>query len=953
MQELYQQLKDNIKGDLHFDAISRKIYSVDASIYEVEPLGIIIPKDKIDLLNALKIAAEHKVTVIARGAATGITGSCLGKGLIIDTSKYLNNILEINIMEEYAIVEPGVVQDRLNEKLAPLGYRLGPDTSTGNRATIGGMLGNNAAGARSLYYGRMVDHVEEVELALAGGRLISFGPLDTLQYDRKKQQAGIEGHIYREVDQIINTYKDAINTHFPKIPRRVSGYNLDELINASSLNLSKVIVGSEGTLGIATKIKVKIVKKPRHTGLCVVHVRDTIHSMHSIPQMLAFQPLSLEMIDDKVLKAARLSPVVHQKLDWLKESPQAVFVAEFEGASLNEVEAKLQQFSKAIKRLNVGYAHVQLLDPIQMSHVWEVRRAGLGLLLSKRSYNRAIAFIEDISVAPDRLSSFMDKFCKYLRRIGKEAGIYGHAGSGCMHIRPYLDLRSPSEIQLMAEIMQNVSTMVVEHGGAMSGEHGDGLIRSWLNEKLFGTEVYQAFKTLKTAFDPNHLMNPGKITDGPPLTQDLRMSPETKHISIPTFLDFSAEGGFELAADLCNGNGQCRKAEGVMCPSFQATGDEYDTTRARAQALRSIIHGKMPLQEFTGKELHNVLDLCIECKGCKRECPSQVDMAKMKSEFLFQYQQKHGYRLRNRIFAGIHTFNQFSSIFPSLFNHLIKSRINKKLFDWMGITTKRELPNLASQTFSKWFKKQKQNQFIKKVALFNDTFTEYNQPNIGKSAFKVLGALEYEVILINGQCCGRPLISKGFLKQARAKAIEVIENLYNIVCQEITIIVLEPSCMSAIRDDYKGLLGSTELSKKLERVIANTCSFDEFFHRHIHEEKLPFRIPKQKKALVHGHCHQKALVGMDATIEALKVMGYEVSEIESGCCGVAGAFGYEKEHYDISMKIGELHLLPAVRNASAETVIVASGMSCRSQIQHGSQRNALHLAEAIAARIKE
>lgn len=950
MKEFFKQLKQQIAGEVHFDPLTRKIYSVDASIYEVEPIGIVIPKDKRDLRLALKIAAEFGISVTARGAATGITGSCLGKGLIIDTSKSMDQILEINIAEEYAIVEPGVVQDRLNDVLSPLGYRLGPDTSTGNRATIGGMLANNSAGARSLFYGCMADHVMEVELALTGGHLLTLKPLNQSDYAAKRQLSTQEGHIYREVYRLLDTYHDEIEAHFPKVPRYVSGYNLGRL-KGSGINLSKIIAGSEGTLGIATEIKVKIAKKPRYTGLCVIHVRDTILAMHALEHMLTFKPLALEMIDDKILNTARESPSVKHKIGWLIDNPQAVFVAEFEGASRSDVEDKIHTFSTAIRKLNVGYAHVTILDPDKITQVWDVRKAGLGLLLSKRSYNRAIAFIEDISIAPEKLSSFMEQFTKYLRRIGKEAGIYGHIGSGCMHIRPYIDLRSPDEVRRMREIMETVSTMVLDHGGAMSGEHGDGLIRSWLNEKMFGPDLYKAFKELKAAFDPLHLMNPGKITDGPPLTQDLRLSPESKLVHIPTFLDFSAEGGFELAADLCNGNGQCRKAEGLMCPSFQATGDEYDTTRARAQSLRSIIHGKLPIQELTGKALLDVLDLCLECKGCKRECPSQVDMAKMKSEILYQHKKKHGTNIRSRLFAHLHTINKIASPFAPLFNAMSRSKPSKKLMDILGITQKRELPELAKERFSTWFKKQPRNLRTEKVALFNDTYTEFNQPEIGMAAYKVLSALGYEVILINGFCCGRPLISKGFLEEAQKQANTVIENLFPYAFQNIPIVTLEPSCISALRDDYKGLISD---KKKLEETTALITSFDEFIHSHIQEGKLPLKFyPQDEKVLVHTHCHQKALLGSEKTLEVLKAAGFDVQEIASGCCGMAGSFGYEKEHYDISMRIGELHLLPTVRNASLETTIIASGMSCRSQIHHGTSRQALHLAEALKRRMKD
>lgn len=947
MESFFQTLKREMKGDVYHDPLTCSIYSVDASIYEVTPLAVVLPTDKNDLLNALNIAAEFHVPVTARGAATGITGSCLGPGLIIDTSKHLHHILEINIEQEYAVCEPGVVQDRLNEALAPHGYRLGPDTSTGNRATLGGMLANNSAGARSLIYGCMADHVAEVELALSGGELLTFSQVGTEEWENKRGQQDREGHIYREVFQILRKYRDAILTRFPQIPRHVSGYNLDRLLTAPPLNISQLIAGSEGTLGIATKIKMNIARKPRFTGICVLHLQETLRAMRSIHEMLAHHPIALEMIDDKILNAARLSPVVRHRLGWLAGNPESVFVAEFEAEDPHSLQTKLQTFAKEMSARSIGYAQVILTDPQQIASVWEVRKSGLGLLLSKRGYSRAIAFIEDISIAPEKLADFMTEFSTYLKSIGKEAGIYGHIGSGCMHIRPYIDLRKAADLSLMREIMERVSSMVLAHGGAMSGEHGDGLIRSWLNKKMFGHDLYQAFKELKTAFDPDNLMNPGKIIDGSPLNENLRLSPETKHVPIDSFLDFSKEGGIELAADMCNGNGQCRKKESVMCPSFQVSDNEYDTTRARAQSLRAIIHGKLPIEALKGRALYDVLDLCIECKGCKRECPSQVDMAKMKAELLYQYQEAHGYSLRNRFFAYLPTFSRLASPFAALANGLAATSLFKRGLAWLGIAPERSLPALAKERFSTWFQQQQQTPQIKTVVLFNDTYTEFYEPHIGQAAYKVFKALGYEVLLANGMCCGRPLISKGLLKQAKANAISFVEKLNEMVNENRSLVVLEPSCASVFSDDTDGLLGK---DPQLERLRSHTLSFDEFLHQHLVEGQLPLPFhDTQQNIWVHGHCHQKSLVGIKISLEVLQgISGFSVHEINSGCCGMAGAFGYEKEHYDFSMKIGDLKLFPQVQALHNKDLIIANGFSCRSQIKDGTPKRAIHLAEVIA-----
>ena len=937
-----------IFGEVRSDPISKQVYSVDASIYEIEPIAIVLPKDKNDVINAVKIAKTHGIPVTARGAATGITGSCLGRALIIDTTKYLNHILEVNPSKGYAICEPGVIQDQLNEELGKQGYRLGPDTSTGNRATIGGMLGNNAAGSRSLKFGCMVDHVLEVELVLASGELISFAEVDEQTWKHKRGLLNTEGKIYREIHEIRQKYSQEIANRYPNIPRRVSGYNLNELIKPQPLNISKLIVGSEGTLGIATEIKVNICPKLKATSLCVLHFNNMIQGMHSIEAILQYHPIAVEMIDRNIIAMGRLAPKMKDKLDWLIGDPESVFIVEFEGENLDHAEQKSTAFADAMKQKNIGYAAVCLSNPSIMSHVWEVRKSGLTLLLSKRSYQRAVAFIEDVTVAPERLPAFMDDFCYYLEQQGKTAGIYGHVGSGCMHIRPYMDMRKEEELEKMEKILLDVSNLLLKHQGALSGEHGDGLVRSWLTKKMFGEKLYQAFVDLKKAFDPDNKMNPGKIVHPDPFLDNLRLSPATSIIEPKTFLDFSKEGGFSLAADLCNGNGLCRKSDNVMCPSFQATNDEYHSTRARAQTLRAIFHGKLPIEELSGKGLHDVLDLCLQCKGCKTECPSQVDMAKMKAEALFHYQKKYGLSWRDRLFANIRTLNQLSFPISNVFNSFIETKMMHSILNRLGVAAKRQLPLLAKQRFSTWYKKHGKKSKGKKVVLFSDTFTEFHAPEIGIATIKILTCLGYEVIVFSQECCGRPLISKGLLPQAKKRAEKLVQKLVPFALQQIPIIGLEPSCILTIKDDFHGLLGVEHSS--LQAVSQVAITLDEFLASHIKNGSLPLVFNQKKQNfLVHGHCHQKALIGTGPTLAALRAIPEAVvTEIPSGCCGMAGSFGYEEEHYDLSMKIGELRLLPAVRQSALDTLIVANGFSCRHQIAHGTKRSSLHLAEAIA-----
>ena len=946
---LEQELRAALTGEVRFDPVTLKIYSVDASIYEIEPIGVAIPKNREELIAAVKIAYRHQVPVIARGAATGIAGGCIGKGLIIDTSKYLTQVLEINYEEEYALCEPGVVQDTLNGLLSPKGYRLGPDTSTGNRATIGGMTANNSAGARSLKYGKMVDHVEAVEIVLANGDCCTLQQLDAAGWQERKQLQTAEGRLSRAgSNQSHVSACDRIA--FSRIPRIASGYTLDHLIPQLP-NLAKLLVGSEGTLGLVTAIKVKIVKKPRCTGLTILHFHSMIEGMSHLTRLLEFHPIAMEMIDRQIIRMGRLSPSMQNRMDWLQGDPEAVFAVEMEGDTPQQVEEKLAHFEEEMRQSKIGYAWTRLLHQEQMDNVWAVRKSGLGLLLSKRSYSRAIAFVEDVSVAPEKLALFMQKFKDCLKSHNKEAGIYGHVGSGCMHVRPYIDLREPQELQLMQQLMEQVSDLVLEYGGAMSGEHGDGLVRSWLNQKMFGDTLYQAFREVKGAFDPENRMNPGKVVEGPPLLENLRLSPELKRETIPTFLDFSREGGFELSADLCNGNGMCRKKETLMCPSYHATHDERDTTRARAQTLRSLVNGRLPLSALTSDAVMEVLDLCLECKGCKRECPSQVDMAKMKAELLYQHQEAHGYSLRSRLFGSLASINRLFHPIAPLFNWINRSwignKIGKKLLKAIGIAPQRELPALAKQRFSSWVKEQPVVEREKQLVLFNDTYMEFNVPEIGQAAYKVLTALGYQVIVPDWRCCGRPLISKGLLRQAKNHAEALVELLLPYARRGLPIIGLEPSCILTLKDDFVGLLGASHPA--IDQLVSCCTTFDEFLDTLVKEGQFNLKLREATgQLLLHGHCHQKSLVGTAPTLNVLRALGkLDVKEIPSGCCGMAGSFGYEAEHYQISMAIGELHLFPAVRGSPPETLLVADGISCRSQIAHGTGQRAPHLAEFL------
>ena len=916
------ELRHTTSCECRFDEISRLIYSVDASIYEVKPLGIILPRSEEDLKRAVDILSRNQIPIIPRGAATGITGGCLGEGVIIDTSKYLKQIDQVDLNRRCIRCQPGVVQDDLNAYLAPYGYRLGPDTSTGNRATIGGMVANHAAGARSLHYGTMVDAVEALSLILATGETLHLGSLSEVEWNEKLSLKTVEGTIYRAAEKIRKNYKIAIETQYPPLPRRASGYTLDQLIKPFPLNMAKLIVGSEGTLGAIANVTLSIAALPSHLELCLLGFDSILSAMDAVPTLLAESPVSLELMDDKILTAGTHAPSLRGKIEWLQKIPGALLVAEFQNTKAQQIAERFSHYP------GVKFTRA-MRDTHEMHNFWELRKAGLGLLLSKRSYSRAIAFIEDISIPPKHLTSFMRWFLDYMKSLNKEAGIYGHVGSGCLHIRPYIDLRSPQEIQLIKKAMQEITDQLVKVGGALSGEHGDGLIRSWLNEALFGREIVEAFHLLKKAFDPLALMNPHKVVDPVPVDRFLRKSPSSQ---IKTFLSFEKEGGLELTVDLCNGNGICRKKEGVMCPSYQVTEDEYDTTRARAVTLRNALRHNTLEQE----DLHEILALCIQCKGCKTECPSQVDMAKLKSETLYHYHNKWGASLRDTLFAHIDTVNKWLFPLRKLQRIIASSSLGKALLSLGGFTG--PLPQFAKERFSNLIKSVLQPTG-KPVILINDTYMEFYCPEIGLAAVHVLNRLGYQVIVPPWNCCGRPAISKGFLKHAKKNA----ENLWVILNEytqdNIPLVGLEPSCLFTLWDEFHALLP--------EKKTLSCQLFDSFV---LQQVPLKIRIPQS--VALHGHCHHKALQGMQDTLELLRSFkNVKVTEIPSGCCGMAGSFGHEKEHAEFSRRIGELTLLPFIRKLPKDTCIIANGFSCRSQIVEHTGRKALHLAEWLASTI--
>ena len=946
--EIEAELKKRVEGDIYFDRYSRLLYSTDASIYQIEPIGVVVPRHKGDVQAVVELANKFSVPVLPRGGGTSLAGQTVGHALVLDFSKYMQNVLEVNQEELWCRVQPGLVQDELNAYVRSMGLQFGPDTSTSNRATIGGMIGNNSAGAHSLTYGKTLDHVIELTVLLSDGSEVVLKELSSDALEGKSQANSLEGRVHREVARLAQEHRSEILARYPKIMRRVSGYNLDEFIKPQPFNLSRILVGSEGTLGMVVEAKMRLVPKPKWTALDVIHFDDDLEALRASQAILETAPYALESTDKMILNLARGNIVQSQRLGFVQGNPSSLLMVEYAGDTEAQVKEQVYKLEEVRKAQHIGYAATLAFKPEEVKAVWGVRKAGLGLLLGTKGDKKPIAFVEDTAVAPAKLPEFIKRFREIITRHDAIAGYYGHCSVGCMHIRPLIDLKEASEMKKMVSIADAISDLVLEFNGAMSGEHGDGLARSHFNQKLFGAVLYEAFRQVKRVFDPKNLMNPGKIVDAPAMTESLKISPRYQTWQPETTLDFTGQGGFARAVEMCSGMGECRKKlDGTMCPSYMGTLDEEHSTRGRANALRAVLSGKVPKEEFTGKRLHDVMDLCLECKACKAECPSNVDMAKLKYEFLDHYHRVNGLPLRNRLFGGIERLNRIGSQFAPLSNWVVGSGLNRWLMEKLaGIDRRRPLPQFAGVTFEDWFdgRKPEGDGAKGEVVLFHDTFNNFNTPNVAVATTRLLERLGYHVLLVNKRCCGRPMISKGMLGEAKNNAAWNVDQLAEYAERGVPIVGMEPSCLLTLRDEYPDFLRTNDA----KLVARNSFLLEEFLLQERDTGKVSLSFGANgRKALLHGHCHQKALVGTVPTVALLKGAGFEVSEVDSGCCGMAGSFGFEKEHYDLSLTIGNRRLAPAVKSASAEVEIVAPGISCRQQIEHLTGRKAKHTAEVL------
>ncbi len=981
-------LLKEVSGEVRFDRISRALYSTDASVYQIVPLGVVIPKTEEDIIAVVRICGRFGVPITPRGAGTSQAGQAIGPGIQIDFSKYFNRILEINAQERWVRVQPGCVLDDLNQEVIPFGLQFPHDISTSNRATIGGMVANNSSGARSVIYGKTIDHVLELRVVFSDGSVVRARSLDERELEAKCGQQGLEGNCYQVVRRLAQEHSQEIERRYPKILRRVGGYNLDRFVRGTGpFNLAELLVGSEGTLGITLEAKLRLVELPKAKALLVVQFADLLQALSATPAILAHQPSAVEVLDKYILDSTRLNAEAARLRDFLTGDPAAILIVEFYGDSPEQLPARLDHLEADLRSRNVGYHYHRANEAVAQARIWKLRKAALGLSMAEKGDTKAISFVEDSAVAPERLRDYIAELLALINRHGTKAGVYAHASVGCLHVRPVIDLKTEDGVRRFAAIAVESAELVLKYGGAISGEHGDGLVRSPFQEKMYGPAIYNAFREIKRTFDPRNIFNPGKIVDAPPLTANLRYGPAYVTPDVPTTFDFSVDGGLLRAAELCSGVGECRKKQGTMCPSYQATREEIHSTRGRANALRMAITGQLGFNGFTDPAIKEVLELCLECKACKSECPTNVDMARLKAEFLHQYYKKHGLPWRNWLFANISGISWWTWRLGPVAKWMARSRLGS----WfgqrlLGIDRRRTLPPFASKTLSEQAhelrRKRRGNEPARfeqraDVWLFPDTFVNYFEPDVGLAAEEILRNLGYTVTfgmthfdelplgyayrLSSLHCCGRPLISNGMLSQAVEFASHNVGLLSCHASEGRAIVGCEPSCILTIKDDYPALLRGRE--RKNAKAVAAACfTFEEFLETAISNPKpgtqeaglgLEFRAGP-KKILVHGHCHQRALVGMEPTLRLLRrIPGAEVIDLDAGCCGIAGSFGYEKEHYEISRLIGEQRLFPAIREADADTVIVASGFSCRQQIQHFTGRTALHPAQLLGSLLPE
>lgn len=948
---LEADLRSEIRGEVRFDARARTLYATDASPYEIEPIGVVLPVDRDDTVATVRVCARHGVPLVPRGGGTSLAGQTVGRAVIVDVSKYLTGILEIDASARTATVEPGVIRDALNDRLAPLQLQFTPDISTTNRAAIGGMVANNAAGTRSIKYGKSVDQVVAMTCVLADGSIVRFGEVDDATLEAKASQDDLEGGIYRTVRQVVTDHEREIVDRYPKVMRRVGGYNLDEFVEGRPFNLAKLVCGSEGTLALILDVTVALHPVPTTRMLAMLHFASLTAALEAVPFINRHGPSAVELFDRGLFELGSKKPSLRALLGWLQGSPEAVLMVEFDGADEAEVRAGVEGLRSDPDVDARAYALHEAWTAQEQKEILQFRKDGLGIYATVEGRHKPTPFIEDPALPPETLAEYIPAVQALCREFGVEAFFYGHASVGVIHTRPLLDLKTAEGVELFQTISDRTFELVRHYGGSWSGEHGDGLIRSQKNRELFGDTLYEAFRDVKRAFDPAGIMNPGKIVDAPPMTESLRYGDGYPAVELETVFDFGPEGILG-AVEACTGVGACRKVDvGSMCPSYMATRDEDHSTRGRANILRDALNGRLA-GGLTSKEVYDTLDLCLECKACKSECPSNVDMAKLKYEFLQQHHDTHGVPLATRAIGNVARVAPIGRALAPLANALLPMpAVRWTIEKTLGVDRRRQMPAYADESLASWFERRTMASADvtprpvgeARVALFADTWTMYNDTGPGRAAVAVLEALGYQVELIPYGCCGRPQISKGLLREARTAARRNLERLAPYVRAGIPIVGLEPSCVTAFQDDYPDLVPGDATDELARHVVM----IETFLTKEWTRGRIDPGDVFEKRAdpvLLHGHCQQKAVVGTAASRALLEWISDDVDEVDAGCCGMAGSFGYG--HYDLSMAIGERRLFPAIRAHDGATA--ANGFSCRHQIHDGTDERARHIIEWLA-----
>ncbi len=964
-------LQASLDGELHHSDLMRVLYATDASVYRELPLAVALPKHKDDIRQLVMFAKSEGLSLIPRAAGTSLAGQCVGAGIVVDTSKYMTEILELNAEEHWVKVQPGVIRDDLNHFLKPHGRFFGPNTSTANRAMIGGMVGNNSSGSYSIVYGTTRDHVMEVEAILSDGSVVTFQELSVEEFHAKREQQDLEGKLYQHVWESLSKPEVAeeIRAQFPKaqIHRRNTGYAVDVLLNmqpfggSEPFNFCKLLAGSEGTLAILTEIKIHVDDAPpSHIGLICPHFTSLDDSLRGTLIAMKHRPRAVELMDKIIMDCTKGNRMYQQDRFFLEGDPEAVLIIEAGGKDEEEVEQQLQAIQSDLEAAGLGYAYPRVKGPV-IKRVWGLRAAGLGLLSNVEGDAKPVAVVEDTAVDLPDLPAYIREFDHMMQEFGQQAVYYAHAGAGELHLRPILNLKQKKDRQLFHDIGEKSARLVKKYQGSLSGEHGDGRVRAEFIPLMIGEKNYALIKQLKQAWDPQNMFNPGKIVDAPPMNTSLRYEEDQPEQQFDTLLDFSDTDGILRAAEKCNGSGDCRKSHlsgGTMCPSYMATRAEKDTTRARANILREILTRSEDENPFAHPDIYEVMDLCLSCKGCASECPSNVNVALLKTEFLHQYHQKYGVPLRAKAIANIGKLNALGALVPGLTNFMLGQKLPSRMLKrLLGVAIDRSLPLLHRYTLRTWFRQNQKtlNEQAKrtglkgKVYFFNDEFTNFNDVETGVKALKLLAGLGYQIEIPRHEESGRAYLSKGLLREARRMAMYNVEALGERVNEEIPLVGVEPSAILGFRDEYPRLV-IPERRDEAKRLGQNALTIEEFLYREMKAGRIGAEHFRENPAqvMLHGHCHQKALSSLTPTQALLGLPeNYQVETIPSGCCGMAGSFGYEKEHYELSMQVGELVLFPAVRKADSEVIVAAPGTSCRHQIKDGTGRKALHPVEIL------